>query len=165
MGRTTWEQVFSSRLAESANSTTISASARQEPKALAAAPSEAAGWRPRGRSGPSANNGCFRSPRLRPRRLPKDALRWLRGAAPAAGWKRWPAARARETRDRARTSASLRQSPASQADVEFPPERRGSLPSPLTHKETAVAWELPNSSLCGLVGFFCACTSTYQFMM
>lgn len=41
MGHTTWEQVFSSRLAESANSTTISASARQEPKAFAAAGSEA----------------------------------------------------------------------------------------------------------------------------
>ena len=48
MGHTTWEQVFSSRLAESANSATISASARQKPKAFAAALSKAARSRPQG---------------------------------------------------------------------------------------------------------------------
>lgn len=40
-GHTAWERVLSSRLAASANSTTISASARQEPKAFAAGLSEA----------------------------------------------------------------------------------------------------------------------------
>lgn len=49
MGHTTWEQVFSSALAESANSTAISVSARQEPRVAAAAVGEAARSRPQGR--------------------------------------------------------------------------------------------------------------------
>lgn len=65
----TWEQVFRLCLAESANSTMISASARQQPKAFAAAGSEASHSRAQGcgawlqPSDPSADKSCLRKPR------------------------------------------------------------------------------------------------------
>lgn len=65
MGRSTWEQVFRLCLAESANSTMISASARQEPKAFAAAGSEASRSRAQGCGAwlqprdPAADKSCL----------------------------------------------------------------------------------------------------------
>lgn len=69
MGRSTWEQVFRLCLAESANSTMISASGRQESKAFAAAGSKASRSRAQGfgawpqPSHPSAGKSCLRKPR------------------------------------------------------------------------------------------------------
>lgn len=145
-------------LAESANSTMISASARQQPKAFAAAGSEASRQGRRdavpGRSPetPLLTGAASESPEGPVLTPPNSSVktRLLGGSEDPA--------RARETVN-SRTSLSLEQSLFQQAEL-LPFEHCSSLPSPLPRMETSLRTvkQLPFI-------FIYLCTITYQFMM
>lgn len=107
MGRSTWEQVFRLCLAESANSTMISANARQKPKAFAAAGSEASHSRAQGCSAwPQPSEPSLTRAAQKAHKCP---VLTHKTALSKQGWEQRPAARARETGNHGRTWLSLEQ--------------------------------------------------------